>query len=296
MPSGYSLYSFCRYTTFGSVNQNRSFACSAYRYGFNGKENDDEVKGGGNQQDYGMRIYDPRLGRFLSIDPLTKEYPWYTPYQFAGNKPIKFIDIDGSEEGERAAKAGAALAKATSEMINAKLKANNIGPEQSKVIKANLYDAYNSQYTKATAEDVQFTAFDGANRAFDEGGPGDAFRHTLWNALMTKESNSDFAQKLGFAHEQDSQNSPAQRAMDLLNNQIGQKIANDNPKASTKELSLLVLENINNGKSYMVEKDKNGKETLVKSHIDKKDYQAAKKRIEAIDDKKLNDKVKGEVK
>jgi tetrahydromethanopterin S-methyltransferase subunit G len=46
----------------------------------------------------------------------------------------------------------------------------------------------------------------------------------------------------------------------------------------------------------MVEKDKNGKETLVKSHIDKKDYQAAKKRIEAIDDKKLNDKVKGEVK
>ena len=40
-----------------------------YRYGFNGKENDDEVKGEGNQQDYGMRIYDPRLGRFLSVDP-----------------------------------------------------------------------------------------------------------------------------------------------------------------------------------------------------------------------------------
>lgn len=37
-----------------------------YRYGFNGKENDNEVKGEGNQQDYGMRIYDPRLGKFLS--------------------------------------------------------------------------------------------------------------------------------------------------------------------------------------------------------------------------------------
>ncbi|MBS1735236.1 MAG: hypothetical protein JSS98_01355, partial [Bacteroidetes bacterium] len=34
-----------------------------YRYGFNGKENDNEVKGEGNQQDYGMRFYDPRLGR-----------------------------------------------------------------------------------------------------------------------------------------------------------------------------------------------------------------------------------------
>ncbi|MEZ2442984.1 RHS repeat-associated core domain-containing protein [Chitinophaga sp. RCC_12] len=48
-----------------------------YRYGFNGKENDNEVKGEGNQQDYGMRIYDPRLGRFLSVDPLTKGYPHY---------------------------------------------------------------------------------------------------------------------------------------------------------------------------------------------------------------------------
>ncbi len=46
-----------------------------YRYGFNGKENDNEVKGSGNQQDYGMRIYDPRVGRFLSVDPMTKNYP-----------------------------------------------------------------------------------------------------------------------------------------------------------------------------------------------------------------------------
>jgi len=57
------------------------------------------VKGEGNQQDYGMRVYDPRLGKFLSVDPLTKGYPWYTPYQFAGNKPVGFIDIDGAEEG-----------------------------------------------------------------------------------------------------------------------------------------------------------------------------------------------------
>jgi RHS repeat-associated protein len=68
-----------------------------YRYGFNGKENDDEVKGEGNQQDYGMRIYDPRLGRFLSVDPLTRSYPELTPYQFASNSPIASIDLDGLE-------------------------------------------------------------------------------------------------------------------------------------------------------------------------------------------------------
>ncbi|MFB6455597.1 RHS repeat domain-containing protein [Chitinophaga sp. Hz27] len=69
-----------------------------YRYGFNGKENDNEVKGEGNQQDYGFRIYDPRIAKFLSVDPLIQSYPWYTPYQFAGNKPIVAIDLDGLEE------------------------------------------------------------------------------------------------------------------------------------------------------------------------------------------------------
>ncbi|MBA3704329.1 MAG: hypothetical protein H0W84_00060 [Bacteroidetes bacterium] len=68
-----------------------------YRYGFNGKEKDDEVSGSGNDYNYGFRIYNPRLGRFLSVDPLAKSYPWYTPYQFAGNTPIQAIDLDGAE-------------------------------------------------------------------------------------------------------------------------------------------------------------------------------------------------------
>jgi len=68
-----------------------------YRYGFNGKENDNEVKGVGNQQDYGMRIYDPKIGKFLSVDPLNTEYPWFSPYQFAGNTPIQAVDLDGQE-------------------------------------------------------------------------------------------------------------------------------------------------------------------------------------------------------
>jgi RHS repeat-associated protein len=74
-------------------------ATKSYRFGFNGKENDNEVKGKGNQQDYGMRIYDTRLSRFLSVDPLTKSYPYYTPYAFSGNSPIATIDIDGEETG-----------------------------------------------------------------------------------------------------------------------------------------------------------------------------------------------------
>ena len=77
----------------------RKFTSSSnYRYGFNGKENDPEVVGTGEgTQDYGMRIYNPSLGKFLSVDPLSKDFPELTPYQFASNTPIESIDLDGAE-------------------------------------------------------------------------------------------------------------------------------------------------------------------------------------------------------
>ena len=68
-----------------------------YQYGFNGQMSDDEWAGTCNHLDFLCRGYDPRIGRFESVDPLTAQYPWYTPYQFAGNSPIRFIDIEGKE-------------------------------------------------------------------------------------------------------------------------------------------------------------------------------------------------------
>ncbi len=77
----------------------RSYMSSSYRYGFNGKEKDQNQELGDlTHYDYGFRIYNPAVGRFLSVDPLAGNYPWYTPYQFAGNKPIFAVDLDGLEE------------------------------------------------------------------------------------------------------------------------------------------------------------------------------------------------------
>lgn len=86
------------YHPFGMLMPGRNYSSSSSRAGFNGKEQDAEVSGTGNSYDYGFRIYNPRIARFLSVDPLTSSYPWYTPYQFAGNKPIWAIDLDGQEE------------------------------------------------------------------------------------------------------------------------------------------------------------------------------------------------------
>ncbi len=53
--------------------------------------------GEGNFEDYGMRMYNPRIGRFFNVDPLAEFYPELTPYQFASNTPIWAIDLDGLE-------------------------------------------------------------------------------------------------------------------------------------------------------------------------------------------------------
>jgi len=83
------------YAVFGAPLNNRTFSSPSYRYGFNGKEKDDEVKGSGNSLDYGARIYDPRLGRWLAVDPLAVKYPFASPYNFALNTPIQAKDPDG---------------------------------------------------------------------------------------------------------------------------------------------------------------------------------------------------------
>jgi len=80
------------YYPFGKIQPGRQYGVLG-RYTFNGKEYDKETK----NQDYGMRIYNQDLGRFLSVDPITSEYPELTPYQFASNSPIEGIDWDGLE-------------------------------------------------------------------------------------------------------------------------------------------------------------------------------------------------------
>lgn len=68
---------------------------TSYRYGFNGKE-DDNTTGEGNL-DFGARIYDSRLGRWLSTDPKTTKYASWSPYNFTIDNPINVIDPDGKD-------------------------------------------------------------------------------------------------------------------------------------------------------------------------------------------------------
>ena len=73
------------------------YCMELYRYGFNGMEKDDEVKGSGNSYDFGARMYDSRLGRWLSLDPLVRSFEYVSPYNFVLNSPIYFVDPDGRD-------------------------------------------------------------------------------------------------------------------------------------------------------------------------------------------------------
>src|SRR5690554_3219544 len=67
----------------------------AYRYGYNGHERDDEVKGSGNHLSWGDYGYDPRLGRRWNIDPQWQRLPGQSPYSANNNSPIQYTDPDG---------------------------------------------------------------------------------------------------------------------------------------------------------------------------------------------------------
>lgn len=85
--SGINLYPF------GQEMPGRTWKASDYRYSAQGKEKDSEIFEGA--QDFGLREYDNRLCRFFNKDPFARYFPNKSPYVFAGNSPIAFIDENG---------------------------------------------------------------------------------------------------------------------------------------------------------------------------------------------------------
>jgi RHS repeat-associated protein len=91
------VLSYSDYYPFGMLVPNRHKAGDDYRYGFQGQEMDNELKGEGNSLNYTFRMHDSRIGRFFAVDPLSSKYPFYSPYQFSGNRVIDMVELEGLE-------------------------------------------------------------------------------------------------------------------------------------------------------------------------------------------------------
>ncbi|WP_223129341.1 RHS repeat domain-containing protein [Sinomicrobium weinanense] len=71
----------------------------AQRWKFGGKELDESL--GLGTYDFGARNYNPELGRWMNIDPLAEDMRKHSPYNYAFDNPISFIDPDGMAPGRQ---------------------------------------------------------------------------------------------------------------------------------------------------------------------------------------------------
>jgi|694.fasta_scaffold59965_1 RHS repeat-associated protein len=99
-----SIRNISDYSPFGVQLAERTISGDGYRYGFNGMEADNEVKGNGNSYTTEFRQYDPRLGRWLTVDPLAGKAAGWTPYRAFFDNPIINTDTDGLFEKKKDAK------------------------------------------------------------------------------------------------------------------------------------------------------------------------------------------------
>ncbi|WP_423797754.1 hemagglutinin repeat-containing protein [Neisseria meningitidis] len=116
-----------------------------------------------------------------------------------------------------------------------------------------------------------------------EGGVGNAFRHVLWQATITREFGKDIAVKVGNSHESGEKINysirrnlsldKADEMIDQLNNEIGREIALNTNRLNTKELVGLILETYKNNGFYQAERNSNGNYDVVRKRLSEKDYQ-----------------------
>ncbi|MEW2352142.1 hypothetical protein [Spirillospora sp. NPDC029432] len=108
-------------------------------------------------------------------------------------------------------------------------------------------------------EKNQTLATDGPPKWMPEGrydGHGDAWRHAYWNALMTRDFGPTWTEKFGIAHERiDRPNAGAREAMDLYNNEVGRRIAQQHPDASDEEMARYVQQAVNRGEMVVIGQD-----------------------------------------
>jgi RHS repeat-associated protein len=90
-----------------------------FRFSYNGKESASELASG--DYDFGERILDGRVGRWMTWDPLRQKYPGLSPYNFCANNPIINVDERGEEIYFHGVDAQQALSSLTRKLNSKKL-------------------------------------------------------------------------------------------------------------------------------------------------------------------------------
>jgi RHS repeat-associated protein len=88
-----AVESLADYYPFGMTMPGRSYNAHTYRHGFTGHEKESDLAEGIYTTEY--RLYDARVGRWLSVDPLFEKYVGMSPYNYCAGNPVMMVDPDG---------------------------------------------------------------------------------------------------------------------------------------------------------------------------------------------------------
>ena len=90
-----AVESLTDYYPFGMTMPGRSYNAHTLRHGFTGHEKESDLAEGIYTTEY--RLYDARVGRWLSVDPLFEKYVGMSPYNYCAGNPVKLVDVDGRD-------------------------------------------------------------------------------------------------------------------------------------------------------------------------------------------------------
>ena len=237
---------------------------------------------------YGKRYLDPHTGAWTASDELKHLYPNMGSYVYCAGNPIKHIDPDGRVIWEAAILYyGAAN---TMENDTYSRKVHQVGYAMLHPINALSVGEYKqgSNNISTIASNFEINIVKAANLGVRKSGNyGNAFRHALWQAMITNEMGSDQAKRIGDAHEGHSNVNLNQRnfsnlegangadqSIDLLNNLIGRDIGEKNKGADNKTLALKVAEEFHNNGLWTAKGNEENGYTIQRTKLTDEQYKS----------------------
>lgn len=236
--------------------------------------------------DYGARMYDPTIARWMSVDPMAEKYYHISPYGYCKGNPILLVDPDGSLSGpfNPPYPSGLYYLALIKNADNHYIKQSSYAiAHPFRAIKVGISNNTISWGMSGYASNFEVNLRNEAGFTSGKGSEGNAFRHVLWQAMITREYGEDYAKEIGYAHEDALPVDMSQRSFDslekadqmadLLNNEIGRDIGLINSEASNKSVSEAILKEFKENGLWMVTEDNNRfkveRRTIPQKQLDK---------------------------
>ena len=278
---------YVHYGPYGELIANQTPHGYDERYKFTGKERDYET----GYDYFGARNLCLAIGHWLSVDPLADKNPNISPYAYCGWNPINAIDPDGRFPIVPTLLAYYVTAKVL-ENTPSNRYVRTTGYAMQHPINALVVGPYVDGWSNISsiAGNFEVNLMRAAGLSYQKGGDeGNAYRHTLWQAMITNVLGEESAVRIGNAHESHSSyeysktsgltESEFDTAIDLRNNEIGREIGAKNKGASNKKLALLVLKEFRKNGLWVGIKQPDGSYSIQRKRITQEQYEAALKEL-----------------